>query len=339
MTDSTTLPFDDLPTSTPPRNRRVFTVTTLTAAIRTMLETTYREIWVEGEISNARVWKTGHLYFTLKDTGAQINAVIFRSTVRYLRFKPENGQHVVARGRVSVYDPKGEYQIVCEHLEPQGLGALQLAFEQLRERLDHEGLFDAGRKRPLPALPKTIGIVTSLDGAAVKDILNVLGRRHPNVHVIISPTRFRVRERPRRSFVRSGTSSASRGSMSSLSPAAAAPLRTSGLSTRSRWPARLRPRTSRWCRASVMRPTSRSAISWRTSEPRHRPPQLSSSSPQRMNSPPGFEAPRTAFAAPSPPDCSGVEPRCSSLKGDPAWRGGPLEWPVMVDTPQSSPIA
>ena len=173
----------------PQPNRRVFTVTTLTAAIRTLLETTYREVWVEGEISNARVWKTGHLYFTLKDTGAQINAVMFRSTVRYLRFKPENGQHVVARGRVSVYDPKGEYQIVCEHLEPQGLGALQLAYEQLRERLDHEGLFDTARKRPLPALPRKIGIVTSLDGAAIRDILTVLGRRHPNTHVIISPTR------------------------------------------------------------------------------------------------------------------------------------------------------
>jgi exodeoxyribonuclease VII large subunit len=194
VSDLTTLPFDDLPTSTPPRNRQVFTVSTLTAAIRTVLETTYREIWVEGEISNARIWKTGHLYFTLKDNAAQINAVIFRSTVRYLRFKPENGQHVIARGRVSVYDPKGEYQIVCEHLEPQGLGALQLAFEQLRERLHHEGLFDAGRKRPLPVLPKKIGIVTSLDGAAVKDILNVLGRRHPNTHVVISPTRVQGEE-------------------------------------------------------------------------------------------------------------------------------------------------
>jgi len=189
VTDPTTLPFDDpaAPESQPPR--RVFTVTALTAAIRTMLETTYREIWVEGEISNARVWKTGHLYFTLKDAGAQLNAVMFRSTVRYLRFKPENGQHVVARGRLSVYDRKGEYQIVCEHLEPQGIGALQLAFEQLRERLDHEGLFATERKRPLPALPRKIGIVTSLDGAAVQDILNVLGRRHPNAHVIISPTR------------------------------------------------------------------------------------------------------------------------------------------------------
>ena len=173
----------------PQPNRRIFTVTTLTSAIRTLLETTYREVWVEGEISNARVWKTGHLYFTLKDASAQINAVMFRSTLRYLRFTPENGQHVVARGRVSVYDPKGEYQIVCEHLEPQGLGALQLAFEQLRERLDHEGLFDTARKRPLPALPRKIGIVTSLDGAAVKDILTVIGRRFPNAHVIISPTR------------------------------------------------------------------------------------------------------------------------------------------------------
>ena len=189
MTDPTALPFGDPPVSSPQRNRRVFTVATLTAAIRTMLEATYREVWVEGEISNARVWKTGHLYFTLKDTSAQINAVMFRSTVRYLRFTPENGQHVVARGRVSVYEPKGEYQIVCEHLEPQGLGALQLAFEQLRQRLDDEGLFDVGLKRALPALPKKIGIVTSLDGAAVKDILNVLGRRHPNAHVIISPTR------------------------------------------------------------------------------------------------------------------------------------------------------
>ena len=140
MTDSTQLPFDDPPAAAPQPNRRVLTVTALTAAIRTMLETTYREVWVEGEVSNARVWKTGHLYFTLKDAGAQLNAVMFRSTVRYLRFKPENGQHLVARGRLSVYDPKGEYQIVCEHLEPQGLGALQLAFEQLRERLAHEGL-------------------------------------------------------------------------------------------------------------------------------------------------------------------------------------------------------
>ena len=187
MTESTPLPFDEPPSSHP--TRRVFTVAELTAAIRTMLESRYPEIWVEGEISNARIWKTGHVYFTLKDANAQLNAVMFRSTVRLLRFKPTNGQHVVARGRLSVYEPKGEYQIVCEHLEPQGLGALQLAFEQLRERLSHEGLFDEKRKRPLPALPRKIGIVTSLDGAAIRDILNILGRRYPNAHIVIGPAR------------------------------------------------------------------------------------------------------------------------------------------------------
>ncbi len=167
----------------------MLTITELTGAIRTMLESSYPQIWVEGEISNARLWKTGHLYFTLKDARAQIRAVMFRSTVNLLRFKPENGQHVVARGRVSVYDPKGEYQIVCEHLEPHGLGALQLAFEQLRERLAQEGLFDDSRKRALPALPRKIGVVTSPDGAAIQDILNILGRRYPNAHIVISPTR------------------------------------------------------------------------------------------------------------------------------------------------------
>ena len=167
----------------------MLTITELTGAIRTMLESSYPQIWVEGEISNARLWKTGHLYFTLKDARAQIRAVMFRSTVNLLRFKPENGQHVVARGRVSVYDAKGEYQIVCEHLEPHGLGALQLAFEQLRERLAQEGLFDDARKRALPALPRKIGVVTSPDGAAIRDILNILGRRYPNAHIVISPTR------------------------------------------------------------------------------------------------------------------------------------------------------
>ena len=167
----------------------MLTITELTGAIRTMLESSYPHVWVEGEISNARLWKTGHLYFTLKDARAQIRAVMFRSTVNLLRFKPENGQHVVARGRVSVYDPKGEYQIVCEHLEPHGLGALQLAFEQLRERLAQEGLFDDARKRALPILPRKIGVVTSPDGAAIRDILNILSRRYPNAHIVISPTR------------------------------------------------------------------------------------------------------------------------------------------------------
>ena len=189
MTDPFSLPFGDTPSAGPESRRRVLTITELTGTIRTMLESSYPQIWVEGEISNARLWKTGHLYFTLKDARAQIRAVMFRSTVNLLRFKPENGQHVVARGRVSVYDAKGEYQIVCEHLEPHGLGALQLAFEQLRERLAQEGLFDDARKRPLPALPRKIGVVTSPDGAAIRDILSILGRRYPNAHIVISPTR------------------------------------------------------------------------------------------------------------------------------------------------------
>ena len=169
--------------------RRIFSVSELTGDIRALLEERFVEVWVEGELSNCRVWNTGHLYFTLKDEAAQIKGVMFRSALRYLRFKPQDGLRVVARGRVSVYDPKGEYQIVCEHLEPEGLGALQLAFEQLKHRLSAEGLFDPRRKRPLPALPRKIGIVTSLDGAAVRDIIQVLRRRYPNAHLVIRPTR------------------------------------------------------------------------------------------------------------------------------------------------------
>lgn len=192
MTKRPALPFGDpdpAPAQPPSPVRRVLTVSELTASVRVLLESKYAEVWIEGEISNARVWKTGHLYFTLKDTGAQLRAVMFRSALRLQRFRPEDGQHVIARGRISVYEPKGEYQIVCEHMEPQGVGALQLAFEQLRRRLETEGLFDAARKRALPPLPRKIGVVTSLDGAALRDIINVLGRRHPDAHVIISPTR------------------------------------------------------------------------------------------------------------------------------------------------------
>jgi exodeoxyribonuclease VII large subunit len=173
----------------PQTRRRVLTVSELTAQVRSLLEERFFELWVEGELSNCRVWNTGHLYFTLKDKTAQIKGVMFRSSLRLLRFKPQDGLRVVARGRISVYDPKGEYQIVCEHLEPEGLGALQLAFDQLKERLSADGLFDQARKRPLPALPRKIGIVTSLDGAAVRDIINVLRRRYANAHLVIRPTR------------------------------------------------------------------------------------------------------------------------------------------------------
>lgn len=173
--------------SAPTRN--VLTVTALTTQIRSVLESTYAEVWVEGEVTNSRLWKTGHLYFTLRDDQAQLKAVMFRSAVRYLRFKPEDGLKVIARGRVTVYEAKGEYQIVCEHLQPQGVGALQVAFDQLKRTLDADGLFAPERKRPLPLLPRQIGVVTSLDGAALHDILNVLIRRHPTVHVLIRAAR------------------------------------------------------------------------------------------------------------------------------------------------------
>ncbi len=171
------------------RQRSVLSVSDLTANIRSILESAYAEVWVEAEISNCRLWNTGHLYFTLKDPGAQIKAVMFKSDVRSLKFKPEDGLHVIVRGRISVYEPKGEYQIVCERMEPHGLGALQLAFDQLKRRLQAEGIFDAARKRPLPAFPRKIGIVTSLDGAAIRDIIKVLGRRYPNAHLVIRPAR------------------------------------------------------------------------------------------------------------------------------------------------------
>ncbi|MBI3401377.1 MAG: exodeoxyribonuclease VII large subunit [Acidobacteria bacterium] len=201
MADLFDLPFEDdephapeSPTAaesaaTPVAVRRVLTVTELTVRVRDLLEAEFAEVLVEGELSNCKVWNTGHLYFTLKDGASQIRGVVFRTALRYLKFKPGDGLRVVARGRVSVYEPKGEYQLVCEYMEPQGLGALQLAFDQLRKRLQDEGLFDAARKRPLPALPRKIGIVTSLDGAAIRDIIKILRRRHANAHLVIRPAR------------------------------------------------------------------------------------------------------------------------------------------------------
>jgi exodeoxyribonuclease VII large subunit len=184
------LPFEgDERRSAEPPPRRVLTVTELTVAIRRLIESTIGEVWVEGELSNCRSWQSGNLYFTLKDSASQIRAIMFRSSVRYLRFTPEDGLRVIARGRIGVYEPKGEYQLVCEHMEPHGLGARQLAFDQLKRRLQAEGLFDAARKRPLPALPRKIGIVTSLDGAALRDIINILGRRYPQAHLVIRPVR------------------------------------------------------------------------------------------------------------------------------------------------------
>jgi exodeoxyribonuclease VII large subunit len=172
-----------------PAVEAVLTVSQLTADIRHVLEHEFARVAVEGEISNCRAWTTGHVYFTLKDMGAQIRAVMFRSAVRLLKFRIEDGQSVIARGRLSVYDVKGEYQLLVDRLEPKGAGALQVAFEQLKRRLEAEGLFAPARKRPLPVLPRKIGIVTSLDGAAVRDIVTVLRTRYANAHLVIRPAR------------------------------------------------------------------------------------------------------------------------------------------------------
>ena len=169
------------------KTRAILTVSALNQLIRFRLEEVFPEVWIEGEISNLRVPLSGHMYLTLKDTSSQIRAVIFRSSGRLLKFAPQDGMQVVCRGQISVYEPRGEYQLLIHHMEPRGIGALQLAFEQLKEKLKKEGLFDPNRKRPIPFLPKRIGIVTSPTGAAIRDILKVLHRRFSNMHVLVNP--------------------------------------------------------------------------------------------------------------------------------------------------------
>ena len=178
---------DQLGFSFRPPQRRVWTVRDLVAAVRTHIEREYSDAWVEGEISKFRAQNSGHLYFTLKDQGGQISVVVFRSSARLLRFRPADGMQVVVRGRVTIYEDRGQLQIIAEHVEPKGAGALQIAFEQLKAKLDAEGLFEASRKKPIPALPQKIGIVTSPQAAALRDILNILQRRHHSVSVLIFP--------------------------------------------------------------------------------------------------------------------------------------------------------
>jgi len=171
--------------STP--GRKVWLVRDLVAAVRTRVEREYSDIWVEGEISNFRAHDSGHLYFTLKDENSQIRAVMFRSQARLLRFRPEDGMQVILRGRVTVFEGRGELQLSAEYLEPKGAGALQVAFEQLKAKLESEGLFDAARKKPITPFPRCIGIVTSPQAAALRDILNILRRRHHSASVLIYP--------------------------------------------------------------------------------------------------------------------------------------------------------
>lgn len=177
-------------------NRFVFTITELTRHIRETLESAYPDVWVEGEISNLRVPSSGHCYFTLKDEGAQLRAVMFRMQARLLRFAPEDGLKVICRGRINVYEQRGEYQLIAEMLEPKGVGDLQLAFEQLKHKLQLEGLFEAGRKKPLPFLPARVAVITSATGAAVRDIIRVMHRRFPNVAILVVPVKVQGDEAP-----------------------------------------------------------------------------------------------------------------------------------------------
>lgn len=167
--------------------RRIWHVREIVSSVRTALEKNFADVWVEGEISNFRPADSGHLYLTLKDGESQLSLVMFKSQARLLRFRPENGMQVVARGRITIYEGRGQMQLLAEFMEPMGAGAIQVAFEQLKAKLAAEGLFAQERKRPLPALPRTIGIVTSPRGAAIQDMLNILRRRHGSVNVLIFP--------------------------------------------------------------------------------------------------------------------------------------------------------
>ena len=169
--------------------RKPLTVSQLTNSIRIALESRFASVWVEGEISNFKDHSSGHWYFTLKDEHAQLRAKCFRSTNTRIRFRPANGLKVRARGKLSIYAPRGEYELVIDALDPVGAGALRVAFEQLRDRLQSEGLFAKELKRPLPVFPRRVGIVTSPTGAAIRDILNVISRRTRTVHVLFSPAR------------------------------------------------------------------------------------------------------------------------------------------------------
>ena len=177
----------DLSFDEPRSTRRIWPVRELVACVREFIEQEYGDIWVEGEISNFRPAPSGHIYFTLKDADTQLSIVLFRRQASLLRFRPEDGLHVLVRGRVSIYEQRGQMQLVAETMEPVGAGSLQLAFEQLKERLKAEGLFDSDRKQPLPAFPRTVTIITSPTGAVIRDFLNIVARRHSGLNVLLFP--------------------------------------------------------------------------------------------------------------------------------------------------------
>lgn len=177
------------PATTPAQQPEVWTVSQITRRVKTLLEDGIGYVWVAGEISNWRVSPAGHAYFTLKDENSQLRGVMFRGRLSGVKFEPESGLEVLVYGLVSVYEQRGEYQILCEEMQPKGVGALQLAFEKLKAKLEKEGLFDEAHKKPLPLLPRKIGIVTSPTGAAIRDILHVIRRRFANVHILLYPAR------------------------------------------------------------------------------------------------------------------------------------------------------
>jgi exodeoxyribonuclease VII large subunit len=176
--------------------QEILTVTELTTTIKSLLESAFGFLWVTGEVSNLRQPRSGHVYCTLKDETSQIRAVVFRQTMRNIGFDFEDGMNIVCRGRLSIYQQRGEYQLIIDAAEPRGLGALQMAFEQLKKRLEEEGLFDPSRKKNIPFLPRRIGIVTSSTGAAIRDILNITKRRYPSVDILIAPVRVQGMEAP-----------------------------------------------------------------------------------------------------------------------------------------------
>lgn len=176
--------------------RKILTVTELTEEIRKILEGGFSSVWVQGEISNYKRAPSGHSYFTLKDDNSQVKSVMFKGQSRFLKFKLEDGLKVLGWGRVSVYSPRGEYQLVVETLEPVGLGSLMLALEQLKAKLSAEGLFEVSRKKSLPRKPQTVGVVTSATGAAVRDIIRIIQRRSPGVNVVVSPTSVQGEKAP-----------------------------------------------------------------------------------------------------------------------------------------------
>ena len=169
--------------------RYILTVSELTQEIKDILEGRFPDVWVEGEVSNLRIPPSGHIYLTLKDDFSQIRAVLFRMQARTLRFAPEDGLHIICKGRVSLYEKRGEYQLILELIEPKGIGALQLAFLQLKEKLEKEGLFDPAQKKPIPMVPQKIGIVTSPTGAVIQDMLHILKRRFENLQILLFPVR------------------------------------------------------------------------------------------------------------------------------------------------------